>query len=267
MLCGWLDVHREKRSSAYLQLFGFLFKVFVLVALFGVMFGIWGSVVLFIAIVVLAWVKKIFSVQFEPLFSLTSAGRQKLFQIGPNSTMLVLVLRTVAFARPVKAGHCTNERWRKHLSGYYADNATFHTNFLLLALEKQGLIASRNGLAPQRTPAGDAALTKAETEIELGFELPRLLREGSPQAVVLANQLGSLLMLVPGMEGYFQTLINMDGFPNTDKQMDWDSKADFLDGDMGSGIGVMSGCGVGSDNSDGDWVEEGRSGGCGGSPI
>ncbi|MFN0035456.1 MAG: hypothetical protein ACKVUS_10320 [Saprospiraceae bacterium] len=258
VLKGWLDVHRKKRHGEFLAQ---LILLFVYMALFGVMFGFWGSVGILIIIVAVR--SNDFSIQPETHFSLTQAGRQKLLHIGPNASLLVLALRTIAFARPERVDHCTNKRWRKHLSGYYPDNAAFHSNFLLLALEKQGLIESRNNLTPRRTPAGDAALAKAEAEIELGNELPRLLREGSPQVVILAAQLGSLLLLVPDMEGYFHSLINTAGFHDSDNGDNWETKADFLDGDIGSGIGAESGCGVGNDNSDGDWVEPGKEGGCG----
>jgi len=49
-------------------------------------------------------------------------------------------------------------------------------------LENKGLIKQRNDLFPQRTAAGNAALAKAESEIELAADLPGLLREGNPQA-------------------------------------------------------------------------------------
>jgi|GEM_PF-1632207 len=295
VLNGWVNVHKGKRPVIYM-LWGLLLilaiGLFAVEAILGFA-GIFGVAIAFF-------------VAFQPkmLLFLTPLGEQKLKYYGPSSPLLVRILHSVAFARPQDYDNCTNKEWRKHLSQQYPDNGSFHRECLLFSLEHKGLVKLKDRLSPVRTPAGDAALAKAEAEIELGFELPRLLREGAPNAAVMAASLGGMLLLVPNMEGYYHSLINTTGFPemdlneqqkkasseshvsgsdsgstdldekeqedlDSDNGMDWGDNADFLDGDLGdtndSGIGADSGCGVGSDSSDsGGGDGGGDGGGCGG---
>jgi len=291
VLNGWVNVKKGKRPVHYPLWGGFLILA---IGAYGahIVLGFIATIILILAFLA--------AIQPKMLLSLTPLGEQKLKHFGPNSPLLVRILHSVAFARPQEHDNCTNKEWRKHLSQQYPDNASFHKDCLLFSLEHQGLVQLKDRITPLRTPAGDAALAKAEAEIELGYELPRMLREGNPQAAVLAASLGGMLLLVPNMEGYFYTLMNTPGFPemdldqqqkkaagdtyvsgsdsgssdndekeqdepDADNGMDWGENADFLDGDLGdggdSGIGTDAGCGVGSDSSDGGG---GDGGGCGG---
>jgi uncharacterized membrane protein YgcG len=288
----WVKVQKGTRPTNYL-LFGFL--MVGAIGLIGLNWavGIGAIFVLAIAFYV--------STQPKILISITPLGAQKLKSFGADSPFLVSILNTIAMARKEELDNCTNKEWRKHLGEIYPDNASFHKDCLLASLEHKGLIKHRNDPFPQRTAAGDAALARAEAEIELGTELPRLLREGNPQAAVLAASLGGMLLLQPDMEGYFHMLGSMTGFPemnleedrrqqryagsdsggmdsgsgdteqkeedtDNDNGSDWGENADFLDGDLGdgndSGIGSDGGCGVGGDSSDGGG--DGGCGGCGG---
>ncbi|MFN0035454.1 MAG: hypothetical protein ACKVUS_10310 [Saprospiraceae bacterium] len=285
VLRRWLDVRKGKRPVDRIlwRFFGI-----IAVSLFAVsmVVGLFASAMVLIAYFI--------AIQPKTLFSLTPAGEQKIHRVGPNSPVLARVLQMVAMARPEELDNCTNKEWRKYLSDRYPDNATFHLNFLLVSLEKQGLIKLKGDKYPERTPAGNAALARAESEIELGYELPRLLRERSPEAPVLAASLGGLLLLVPDMEGYFYTLMNNVGLPemdleqqqqrnaqhttthagandagsgdaeerqeqnpDSDNGMDWESNADFLDGSIGAGGDE----GIGADGGCGVGSDSSDSGG------
>ncbi len=280
VLKGWVEVRKGKRPTNVLL--WVVLAVFAL-GLFAAHFalGAIASVIILVAFYA--------SNQPKTLFSLTPEGEKQAFSFGPNSPLLVKALHGLAYSRPEEFNNCTNKEWRTFLSRQYPDNATFHKDFLLYSLEHKGLVKVKNQPIPVRTPAGDAALAKIQAEIELGYELPRLLREGSPKAAVLAASLGGLLLLVPDMEGYFHAVMNYNHLPDegledarrnqnkqpdsgssdggssspdekqeenpdSDNGMDWDSNSDFLDGTLGdgtdSGIGTDSGCGVGADSSD-----------------
>lgn len=280
VLKGWVEVRKEKRPInvlLWVVLGAFALGLFTMHFMLG---GI-ASIIILIAFYS--------SIQPKTLFSLTPEGEKRAHGFGPNSSLLVKALHGLAYSRPEEFNNCTNKEWRSYLSRQYPDNATFHKDFLLYSLEHKGLVKVKNQLIPVRTPAGDAALAKIQAEIELGYELPRLLREGSPKAAVMAASLGGLLLLVPDMEGYFHAVMNHNHLPDegleearrnqnahansgtsdggssssdekqeenpdSDNGMDWDSNSDFLDGTLGdgtdSGIGTDSGCGVGVDSSD-----------------
>lgn len=292
VLNGWVEVKKGKRPDYVLT---WLFMGIFALGLLPVHFGI--------GVFVCSGVLFAYYISSQPktLFSLTPEGEKQAFGFGPNSPLLVKALYGLPYSRPEEFNNCTYQEWRSYLSRQYPDNATFHKEFLLYPLEQKGLVKVKNQPIPVRTPAGDAALAKIQAEIELGYELPRLLREGSPKAAVLAASLGGLLLLVPDMEGYFHAVMNHvalpeqgledarrnqtsynngtgDGFPSgedgkqedspeSDNGMDWDSSSDFLDGSLGdgmdSGIGTDGGCGVGSDSSD-SGGDGGGDGGCGG---
>lgn len=127
-------------------------------------------------------------------------------------------------------------------------------------------------------------LKHAEDTLLAHQYLPQLVRERAPAAAEAALALGGWVLLMPQMEGYFQSLreiilenpFDMKPEPppaqssddggtsysdfdwdsdSTDKDLDWGDNSDFLDGDFGvDGDSVGSdGCGV-----------EGGDGGCGG---
>ncbi len=293
VLNDWVSVHKGKRPVNY--------TMWGLIAVFSI-----GTLAVYWAVgcfaIMITSIAFIISIQPKTLFSLTPEGEKQAKSFGPNSPLLVKTLYGIAYSRPEEYNNCTSKEWRKYLSRQYPDNATYHKDCLLFSLAHQGLVELRGKRNPKRTLAGDAVLAKAEAEIELGYELPRLLREDDPQAAVLAASLGGMLLLVPEMQGYFHMLGHAENFPemglaepqkrqhsndnfggsnsssgDSDKQKDgqpesdngadWGENADFLDGDLGdgidSGIGTESGCGVGADSSDsGDGGGDG--GGCGG---
>ncbi len=272
VLLGWVAVRKGRRPVNSLQ-WGLLAILIIGIGVVNILVGLIGVLILLV----------FFYKAMEPktLLSVTPLGEQKLRYFGPNSPLLVRALHTVAFARPADYEDCTHKEWRGHLSKEYPDNATFHANFLLFSLENRGLVKWKQGVAAKRTPAGDAALAQAETEIQRGYELPRLLRDDATKAAVLAASLGGLVLLVPDMEGYYYSLFNTVGFPEADLEdrrrkdtgsslgggggvsysgdpdpskeddqdtengMDWGDNADFLDGDVGDDSGDS---GIGTDS-------------------
>ncbi|HLP93940.1 MAG TPA: hypothetical protein VK168_07875 [Saprospiraceae bacterium] len=294
ILLGWVNTKRGKRPLH--SAFGWfvLFTIIILCIYFFI------GIILAIFLAIYAWEAK----KDQTLLFVSAEGEQKLNQTGKETPALVQMLKTVANARPNDMDHCTSQEWRKHLALYYPNNASFHKEFLLAGLMSKGLVEMDANQQPKRTAAGDAVLYKAKTAIEKGQELPALLREGSPSAAAMAAQLSGLVLLIPGIEGYFGQLFQHTGYLDSDlleqeKQRlgqgtdggsdsggstsddtrddhdaegsmdngsDWQNDADFLDGiDADTGdSGIGSDAGGGDSGDGGDGGGDGGCSGCGG---
>lgn len=294
ILLGWVNTKRGKRP---LHTAFSWFVIFTIILLF--INWVIGAIMAFF-LAVYAWEAK----KNQTLLFISPEGEQKLTQTGLDNPALIQILKTVANARPRDMDHCTSQEWRKYLALYYPNNASFHQEFLLAGLMKKGLIEKDASQQPKRTAAGDEALYKAKTAIEKGQELPALLREGSPSAAAMAAQLSGLVLLIPGIEGYFGQLFQHTGYLDSDlleqeKQRlgqgtdgasdsggsasddprheqdaegsidngsDWQNDADFLDGiDADTGdSGIGSDAGGGDSGDGGDGGGDGGCSGCGG---
>ncbi|HAD11409.1 MAG TPA: hypothetical protein DCF33_03115 [Saprospirales bacterium] len=287
ILLGWVNTKRGKRpihSGLWL---------FIVLAIGG--FAIHFAIGTILGFLILAYI--IEARKDQTLLYISAEGENKLSQSRQNASTLIRMLKTVADARPNDQDHCTSKEWRKHLGLYYPNNASFHQEFLVGGLVKKGLLEYGPDKQPVRTAAGDALLYKARTEIQKGQELPRLLREKSSNAAAMAAQLAGLVLLVPGIEGYFGHLFEHVGYldaemddlrrksedsygsgdagsdtpdketeegtesdSSSDNGSDWQNDADFLDGVDDD----TSDTGVGSDSGDGggDGGDGGDGGGC-----
>ncbi len=290
ILLGWVNTRRGKRP---LHSGFWLFLVLTLGA-----FAIHIALGAVLAIIIVAYAVE--ARKDHTMLFISPEGEQKLQQARPTAPAIVRILKTVADARPAQMDHCTSKEWRKHLGLYYKDNTAFHQEFLLAGLIRQGLIEMDANQQPRRTDAGEKALYNAHTAIQNGQDLPRMLREKAPNAAAMAAQLSGLVLLIPGMEGYFGQMFQQTGYldaemddlkkrdgdanagaadgsgsegpaPDSeapqeddstpDNGSDWQNDADFLDGIEAD----TSDTGVGSDaDGGGDGGDSGGDGGCSG---
>lgn len=290
ILMGWVTTRRGKRPlhNGFWMFLVLILGAFLIHIAFGTV----------LAIILVAY--SVGALKDQTLLYISPEGEHKLQTVGKNSSAILAMLKTVANARPNQMDHCTSREWRKHLGLYYKDNTAFHQEFLLAGLIRQGLIEIGPDQQPRRTEAGNEALYKAQSMIQEAQDLPRSLRENRPGAAAVAAQLTGLVLLVPGMEGYFGQLFQQTGYldaemddlkkrtadngavasdgggadvPASDSETpadqdntpdngaDWQDDADFLDGiDTDT-----SDTGVGSDgDSGGDGGDGGGDGGCSG---
>lgn len=289
ILMGWVTTRRGKRP---LHNGFFIFLVLTLMA-----FVVHIALGMVLAIILVAY--SIGALKEQTLLYISPEGEHKLHKAGKSASALRAMLKTVADARPNQMDHCTSKEWRKHLGLYYKDNTAFHREFLLAGLIRQGLIEMGPNQLPRRTEAGNEALYKAQSMIQDAHDLPHSLREGRPGAAAVAAQLSGLVLLVPGIEGYFGSLFQQTGYldaemddlkkrsedPGTvasdgggadvpasdsetpadqdntpDNGADWQDDADFLDGIDAD----TSDTGVGSDAEGGEGGDGGDGGGCSG---
>ncbi|MCC7465834.1 MAG: hypothetical protein IT261_06170 [Saprospiraceae bacterium] len=202
ILLGWVNTRRGKRPLHP------GFWLFLALTVGG--FAIHIAVGIVLAIIIVAYAVE--ARKDHTMLFISPEGEQKLLQAGRNAPAIVQILKTVADARPAQMDHCTSKEWRKHLGLYYKGNTAFHQEFLLGGLIRQGLIEMDAEKQPQRTEAGDQALYNARTAIQKGQDLPRLLRDKSPNAAAMAAQLSGLVLLIPGIEGYFGQMFEQTGY-------------------------------------------------------
>jgi hypothetical protein len=287
ILLGWVNTRRGRRPiNPYLWLF-----VVLAIGGFAIHFAI-GAVLGFL---ILAYV--IEARKDQTLLYISAEGENKLRQPREKATTLIRILKTVADARPNDQDHCTSKEWRKHLGLYYPNNTNFHQEFLIGGLVKKGLLEYGPDKQPVRTAEGNTLLYQTRTEIQKGQDLPRMLRDRSPNAAAMAAQLTGLVLLIPGIEGSFGHLFEHVGYldaemddlrrksedsngggdggsatpdkeaeqgtepdNSSDNGSDWQNDADFLDGIDAD----TSDTGVGSDAGGEGGGDSGGDGGCSG---
>lgn len=283
-LLGWINVGQGTRKTpllVYVFAIGFCIFLYTL-----------NPVLMVVAALFLGY-KLIYQNQRTTLISPTEKGRIIAEYPNQPDTFLANMMRHVNAAVVKWRGNCTIKEWHQVIDRHYSNNEDFYKKALQLPLVQKGLLeASADGNGFIRTAAGDRIFKEAEEKIKNGANLAHMLRNKLPDAAQKIMMLGTLVLLMPELEGYYQPMAatmqgesfdldkrqqqpGSDGSISSDSggesdtpdehqhDLDYESSSDFLDGSFDSS-GGDSGCGVGSDGDSSDGGDGGGCSGCGG---